>query len=356
MTRCSDKDIALRRYSKGRGTSSNPSSRYLSVQRTTCVPGERDTLLVRDVYSEKAKSLLSKNNSPDLSFKFSINPYRGCEHGCIYCYARPSHAYYGLSSGLDFERKLFVKENALSLIESELSTGRTKDSVIMLGSNTDCYQPIEEQYQLTRNILRVLIKQKQPFAIVTKNKLVERDIDLLVQAGERARVFISMTSLDNNIGKILEPRATAPKRRLEIIKNLHQAGVPVGVLIAPVIPVLTDGEMENILEQINIRGADFVDYTLLRLPKEVAPLFQDWLTLHFPDHAQHILSLLRAMRGGKDNDSRFGYRFRGQGVFADLLEQRFKVAIKKLGLSRRIIAQANVCPAVSSVQKQLSLF
>ncbi|HAD29986.1 MAG TPA: radical SAM protein, partial [Methylophaga sp.] len=267
-----------------------------------------------------------------------INPYRGCEHGCIYCYARPSHAYLGLSPGLDFETRLTAKPNSAILLKKELAAKSYSCSPISLGANTDPYQPIEREYQITRQILQVLNETCHPCHIVTKSSMVERDIDILQQMARQnlVRVHLSVTTLDPALSRLLEPRASAPKRRLQTIETLRAAGIEVTVLIAPVIPVLTDAELENIVKAVTDAGALDVNYILLRLPLEVSPLFENWLQTHRPDQAQHILNRIHDLRGGKNNDPRFGHRLRGEGIFADLLAQRFRNITKKLQIDSKL--------------------
>ncbi|SDH34292.1 DNA repair photolyase [Pseudomonas benzenivorans] len=325
---------------RGRGTASNPHNRFAPTRSLVEddgwwqeVPPSRAT----EVRAETAKSIITRNQSPDLPFDRSLNPYRGCEHGCIYCYARPSHAYWDLSPGLDFETRLIAKTNAVALLEQQLSKPGYVCAPINLGSSTDPYQPIERQYQLTRNSLKVLLDYRHPVTIVTKGALILRDLDLL---GELARqrlvaVMISLTSLDDQLKRILEPRAAAPAARLRTIRVLREKRIPVGVLCSPMIPMINDRELEHLLEAARDAGAQSAAYMFLRLPREVAPLFEEWLQAHYPQRAEHVLSLIRQSRGGALYDSRFGQRFRGEGAFAELLAQRFAVAIKRLGLNRR---------------------
>ncbi len=325
---------------RGRGTASNPHNRF-AAQRIIAsddgwfqeVPPSRAT----EVRVEMAKSIISRNQSPDLPFDRSLNPYRGCEHGCIYCYARPSHAYWDLSPGIDFETKLIAKLNAPALLEQQLSKPGYVCAPIALGSNTDPYQPIEREHQLTRRCLEVLLRYGHPLTIVTKGALILRDLDLLTQLAERrlVSVYISLTTLDDELKRILEPRAAAPAARLRMIRVLREQRIPVGVLCSPMIPMINDMELESLLEAAKQSGAQSANYMLLRLPREVAPLFEEWLQAHHPQRAEHVLSLIRQSRGGELYDSRFGQRFRGEGVFAELLAQRFQLALKRLGLARR---------------------
>jgi len=325
---------------KGRGAPSNLEGRYESWRREGVDdgwvrPDEPLPPIRTEVTPEKAKSIIARNNSPDIPFDQSINPYRGCEHGCPYCYARPTHAYLGLSPGLDFETRIFAKTNAAELLRRELAAPGYRASAIALGANTDPYQPAERDLRITRSILELLAECDHPFTIVTKNALVERDVDLVApMAGRRmAHAYISVTNLDVDLARKLEPRASAPYRRLETIRKLTEAGVPVGVLVAPLIPFVTDRFMEEILERAREAGATSAGYILLRLPHEVAPLFKDWLATHFPLKADHVMSLVRQMRGGRDYESAFGVRQTGTGNFAALIAKRFELACERLGLA-----------------------
>lgn len=288
------------------------------------------------VTEEVAKSIISRNNSPDIGFSQSVNPYRGCEHGCVYCFARPSHAYLDLSPGLDFETKIFAKPNAAELLRAEISRPSYQCSPIALGINTDAYQPTERRYRISRACLEVLAAAKHPVSFVTKSALIERDVDILAKLAEDnlVSVYFSVTTLDNHLSAKMEPRAAAPHARLRAMEFLHKAGVPVGVLVAPVIPMINDGELEHILEAARERGARSAGFVLLRLPYELKQVWREWLELHYPDRAKHVMSLIQQMRGGKDYDSRFGKRMRGEGPFAQLLEQRFAKAHKRLGYGR----------------------
>lgn len=325
---------------RGRGTASNPYNRFAPTRSIASddgwlqeVPPSRAT----EVRAETAKTIITRNQSPDLPFDRSLNPYRGCEHGCIYCYARPSHAYWDLSPGLDFETKLIAKTNAVALLEQQLSKPGYVCAPINLGSNTDPYQPIERQQLLTRNSLKVLLDYRHPVTIVTKGSLILRDLDLLSELARQrlVAVYISLTSLNDELKRILEPRAAAPAARLRAIRVLRDNRIPVGVLCAPMIPMINDMELEQLLGAAHQAGAQSASYMLLRLPREVAPLFEEWLQAHYPQRAEHVLSLIRQSRGGALYDSRFGMRFRGEGAFAELLAQRFALASKRLGLQRR---------------------
>jgi len=325
---------------KGRGATLQIEGRFENVERERvddgwgtadeALPPFRTTVTV-----EQAKSVIQRHDSPDLPFDYSLNAYRGCEHGCIYCYARPSHAYMNLSSGLDFETRLFAKPDAAKLLRAELAKPGYQCSPIALGSNTDPYQPIEREWKITRQILEVLAESKHPLSIVTKSALIERDLDLLTQLARDhlVQVFISVTTLDAELARKMEPRASSPRRRLQAMARLNEAGVPCGVMAAPVIPFLTDAELENVLQAAHGHGARSAGYTLLRLPYELKELFKDWLATHYPLKAEHVMSRLRGMRGGRENDPEFGSRFRGTGLFADLLEQRFSKACNRLGFN-----------------------
>lgn len=285
------------------------------------------------VREETARSIISRNSSPDVGFDRSVNPYRGCEHGCSYCFARPTHAYLNLSPGLDFETRIFAKTNAPELLRKELSRPGYEPRPIALGINTDAYQPIERKLQLTRRLIEVMLETRHPFTLITKNALVERDLDLLVPLAEQNLVSVafSVTTLDPHLSARLEPRASAPHARLRAIARLSQAGVQVGAMVAPVIPWVNDAELEAVMEAVRDAGASSAGYVLLRLPHEVAPLFRDWLQAHHPDRAAHVMSTIQQLRGGKDYQAAFGTRMRGEGVYADLLSRRFALASKRLG-------------------------
>ncbi|NUS60789.1 MAG: PA0069 family radical SAM protein [Lysobacter sp.] len=309
------------------------------------------------VTEERARTILTRNDSPDVGFNLSLNPYRGCEHGCVYCFARPSHAYLDLSPGLDFETRLFAKTNAVERLRAELAKPGYVPEAMALGINTDAYQPIERRYRITRDILEVLAETKHPVSFVTKGGLIERDVDLLaLMAKDRlVTVYFSITTLDNKLASKLEPRATAPHGKLRAMRTLNEAGVPVGVMVAPVIPMITDHELEHILEAAYEHGARAAGYTLLRLPHELKDVWREWLELHYPERAAHVMSLIRQMRGGKDYDSRFGSRMRGEGPFAQLLQQRFRKAHARLGFGRLppLDASKFVAPRKPSPQAEL---
>ncbi|HEY6941168.1 PA0069 family radical SAM protein [Dokdonella sp.] len=324
---------------KGRGAASNPEGRFEAIGKTREDDGwhRDDESTPRPgtiVTVERARSIVSRNDSPDIHFEQSVNPYRGCEHGCVYCYARPSHGYLNLSAGIDFETKLFAKTNAAELLRIELGKRGYACSPINLGANTDPYQPIERRWRITRSVLEVLAECGHPCTIITKSALIERDLDLLVPMAQARLVhaFVSVTSLDNRLSSALEPRASAPHRRLEAVAALNAAGVPCGVLVAPIIPMVTDRWIEQILERAAAAGARHAGYTILRLPHELKDLFRDWLALNVPERAGHVMSLIRQMRGGKDNDARFGSRMRGEGEFAGLVRQRFRLACRRHGI------------------------
>lgn len=345
---------------KGRGTSHNPDNRFAPSRSVAEDDGwyqEVQLTQGTQVRVELAKSVISRNSSPDLPFDRFINPYRGCEHGCIYCYARPSHAYWDLSPGLDFETKLIAKTNAAEVLAQQLSKPGYVCAPINLGSNTDPYQPIEREQQLTRRLLEVLLRFRHPVTIVTKGSLVLRDLDLLAELASRrlARVMISLTTLDDDLKRVLEPRAASPKARLRAIRVLRGAGVPVGVLCSPMIPMVNDSELERLLEAAKEAGAQSAAYMMLRLPLEVAPLFEQWLQDHYPQRANHVLSLIRQSRGGELYDSRFGARMRGEGVFAELLAQRFAKAMKRLDFAGRE-TQTLDCSAFCPPGGQMALF
>lgn len=293
--------------------------------------------LQTEVQDERARTIITRNDSPDLSFDRSINPYRGCEHGCIYCFARPTHAYMGLSPGLDFETRLFAKPNAAALLERELSRPGYTPRVIAIGTNTDPYQPLEKSYGLMREILEVLDACSHPVAIVTKSALVARDIDILSRMAERnlVKVALSVTTLDRKLCRGMEPRTSAPHKRLGAIRALSDAGIPVAVMMAPIIPALTDSEIEGLLEAAAEHGAREASFILLRLPLEVSELFRDWLLREHPDRYRHVMSLVRSMRGGKDYDAKWGERMRGRGPYAEQIAKRFSLAAKRLGLNLR---------------------
>jgi DNA repair photolyase len=324
---------------RGRGAGLNPSGRFEPVSRHVFDDGwstfEELPPFKTEVQVEKPRTIITRNESPDISFDRSINPYRGCEHGCVYCFARPTHAFMGLSAGLDFESKLFAKPDAAKLLDKELSKDGYQPRSIAIGTNTDPYQPIEKQWRIMREILEVLEARSHPVGIVTKSALVTRDIDILGRMAERglAKVALSITTLDRKLARTMEPRAATPPKRLEALKLLSEAGIPVSVMVAPVIPGLNDPEIERILDSAYAAGAREAGYVMLRLPLEVSPLFKDWLLRHYPDRFRHVMSLVRSMRDGKDYDSEWGKRMKGSGPYAWQVGRRFEIAAKRLGLN-----------------------
>ena len=325
---------------RGRGAGGNPDGRYLTTTREAYDDGwTNDDRVIpplkTTVTKERSKTIITQNNSPDLPFEQSINPYRGCEHGCVYCYARPAHAYMDLSPGLDFESRLFSKPDAAQLLRKEFARKGYQCSAISLGSNTDAYQPIERRLKITREVLAVMAECNHPVTIVSKSSLVERDIDLLapMAAVGLAQVFISITSLDRGLSRRMEPRAAAPQRRLQTVKTLAHAGIPTGVMFAPVIPALNDDHLEDVLAAATAAGARYAGYIMLRLPREVNGLFKDWLQQHYPLRADRVMGRVRDVRNGNENDSKFGRRFKGTGAIAELIGQRFRRACRKHGLN-----------------------
>jgi DNA repair photolyase len=328
---------------KGRGATINPEGRFEKWSRDAAddgwfqEPPEEPSRPKTVIAIERAKSIITRNDSPDIGFSRSLNPYRGCAVGCPFCYARPSHAYLGLSPGLDWETRLSAKTNAAEVLREEWARPGYRPEVIAIGVNTDAYQPIEKEYRITRSVLELACEARHPVTLITKSALIERDIDLLVDLARDGLVYttISVVTLDHGISRYLEPRASAPRRRLLAIERLAQAGIPVSVNVAPVIPFLTDAELEPILEACAAAGAHAAAYTLLRLPWEVKDVFRAWLEERFPLKAAHVMSRVHDMRGGRDNDPGFGSRMKGQGQFAELLGQRFEKAVARYGLDRR---------------------
>lgn len=327
--------------SKGRGATISPEPRYVDTTREAFDDGwgtedETPSPLATHVTEEQARSIIARNDSPDIPFRASINPYRGCEHGCVYCYARPTHAYLDLSPGIDFESRLFAKVNAADLLRAELSRTGYRPELIALGANTDPYQPIERRYAITRRIIEVLAECDHPFSIVTKSALVERDIDLLGPLAARGlvQVYVSITGLKHELARRMEPRAAAPRRRVETVRRLTDAGIPVGVMFAPVIPALNDSDLERVLEAAAEAGARYAGYVIIRLPHEIRDLFKDWLAVHYPLKASHVMNVIRDLRGGKEYDSTFGVRQRGIGQYAALIARRFELACARLGLNK----------------------
>jgi DNA repair photolyase len=349
---------------KGRGAASNESGRFEAEKRVAFDDGwgaaEDEPAPVATTLSVDAtRTIIARNDSPDIGFDRSINPYRGCEHGCIYCFARPTHAYLGLSPGLDFESKLFVKPEAAELLERELSAPGYSPKVIAIGTNTDPYQPIERRYKVMRRILEVLDRAGHPVGIVTKSALVLRDLDILARMAERklAKVALSVTTLDPELARKMEPRAATPMRRLETLRRLAQVGVPTTVMVAPVIPALNDMEMERILEAAVTAGVKEAGYVLLRLPLEVRDLFREWLMANYPDRYRHVFKLIRETRGGKDYDSTWGKRMKGTGPYAWMIGRRFEMACEKLGLNASKVSLSTAhFHAPKPENEQLSLF
>lgn len=327
----------------GRGAAENPKNRF---ERLEFAPEpDEDNLIAEEEASplqtiflrDTSRTIIARNDSPDVPFSASINPYRGCEHGCIYCYARPSHEYLGFSAGLDFETKIMVKENAPELLRAELMLPKWEPQMLAISGVTDCYQPIERKLKLTRRCLEVLLEFRNPVGIVTKNQLVARDADILSELAkfDCAMVMLSVTTLDESLRKVMEPRTSHPRARLDAVRKLTDAGVPCGVMVAPVIPGLTDSEMPEILAEAAKAGAISAGYVPLRLPGAVAPLFEKWLEQHFPNRVNRVMNRIKSIRGGKVNDPNFGSRMHGEGAFADQIEQLFDIACRKAGLQER---------------------
>lgn len=347
---------------RGRSAGINPSGRFEPVTRHVFDDGwsslEELPPFKTEVQVEKPRTIITRNESPDISFDRSINPYRGCEHGCVYCFARPTHSFMGLSPGLDFESKLFAKPDAARLLDKELSKDGYQPRTIAIGTNTDPYQPIEKQYRIMREILEVLEARGHPVGIVTKSALVTRDIDILSRMAERglAKVALSVTTLDRMLARTMEPRASTPTKRLEAIRQLSDAGIPASVMVAPIIPGLTDQEMERILDSASAAGAREAGYVVLRLPLEVSPIFKDWLLRHYPDRYRHVMSLIRSMRDGKDYDSEWGKRMKGAGPYAWQIGRRFEITAKRLGLNaERRTLRTDQFVAAGKDQEQLML-
>jgi len=348
---------------RGRGAQSNAAGRYEPHARVAFDDGWRslDDLppFKTTVQEDATRKIVTRNDSPDIGFDRSINPYRGCEHGCVYCFARPTHAYLGLSPGLDFESKLFVKPDAAALLERELAAPSYQPRVIAIGTNTDPYQPIERRYQIMRRVLEVLEKTGHPVGIVTKSALVARDIDILARMAERklAKVALSVTTLDPALARTMEPRAATPARRLETLRQLSAAGIPTTVMVAPLIPALNDMELERILDAAQAAGVKEAGYVLLRLPLEVRDLFREWLMANYPDRFRHVTKLIRDMRGGKDYDSKWNTRMTGTGPYAWMIGRRFEVACEKLGLNvTRTVLTTRHFKKPQDDSAQLSLF
>ncbi|HEY0107128.1 MAG TPA: PA0069 family radical SAM protein [Rhizomicrobium sp.] len=338
---------ADKRLLRGRGALSNDVGRYETQKRVLVDDGWDDGWREEDgappplrteVIIDATRTIIARNKSPDISFDQSINPYRGCEHGCIYCFARPTHAYLGMSPGADFESRLFAKPNAAELLRKELSAPGYVPKVIAMGTNTDPYQPIEKKMRITRSVLEVLRDFRHPVGIVTKSPLILRDMDILSEMaqGGLAKVALSVTTLDRRLARSMEPRAGTPGRRLAAIRALSGAGIPTGVMFAPAIPALNDGELEAVLGAASECGARSAGYVLLRLPLEIKDLFREWLEAHEPNRARHVMSLIRSMRGGKDYDAQWNVRMKGAGPYAEMIARRFHMAVKRLGLNREV--------------------
>ena len=348
---------------RGRGATINPGGRYEAEQRVAEDDGwgslgELPPFRTEVAY-EKARSIITRNDSPDISFDRSINPYRGCEHGCVYCFARPSHAYLGLSPGLDFESKLTAKPDAAALLEKELSSPSYQPRTIAIGTNTDPYQPIEKKLRIMRQVLEVLAKFNHPVGIVTKSALVQRDIDILAPMAAKGlvKVALSVTTLDPKVARGMEPRAASPPKRLETIRKLSEAGIPVTVLVAPIIPAINEHEIERILDAAKAAGAREAGYVLLRLPLEVRDIVQEWLLTHHPDKLRHVMSLIRSTRGGKDYDSQWGQRMVGSGPYAWMVGRRFEMAAERIGFdTARRRLRTDLFVKLEKEKAQLSLF
>lgn len=347
---------------KGRGSLSNVSGRYEAEQRVAVDDGwhRNDTPYLRtEIFEEKARRIITKNKSPDLPFDRSINPYRGCEHGCIYCFARPTHTYMGLSAGLDFESKIFVKPNAAELLNKELADPKYQPKAIALGTNTDPYQPIEKRLKITRSILDVLAAHDHPCTIVTKSSLVVRDMDIIAPMAAKGlvKVCLSITTLNKQLARAMEPRAATPGLRLDTLKQLSEAGIPTGVMVAPIIPALNDAELESILEQAAQVGVKQAGYIMLRLPLEIKYLFKDWLEQIAPYRADHVMRLVHDIRNGRDNDPRWGKRMTGTGPYAKMIAQRFKKAVERLGMNREdLLLDTTLFKTAPRKGEQLALF
>ncbi|CAG1015509.1 hypothetical protein RHIZO_05084 [Rhizobiaceae bacterium] len=352
------------RPERGRGRSAgiNPSGRFEPVSRHVFDDGwnslEELPPFRTEVQVERPRTIITRNESPDISFDRSINPYRGCEHGCVYCFARPTHAYMGLSAGLDFEAKLFAKPDAAKLLDRELSKADYQPRTIAIGTNTDPYQPVEKTHRIMREILEVLEARNHPVGIVTKSALVMRDADILSRMAARglAKVAFSVTTLDRTLARTMEPRAATPSRRLEAMRTMAEAGIPVSVMVAPIVPGLNDAEIERILDAAYAAGAREAGYIILRLPLEVSPIFKDWLLRHYPDRYRHVMSLVRSMRGGKDYDSEWGKRMKGSGPYAWQIGRRFEIAARRLGFNaERRQLRTDLFAAATKESEQLVL-
>ncbi len=368
LSRSRDADLARRELVqadriRGRGAQSNRSGRFETHQRDGFDDGwgSVETLPQFETveHFERARSIITTNDSPDIGFERSINAYRGCEHGCSYCFARPSHAYLGHSAGVDFERDIYVKANAVEALRAELGAKSYRPKPIAMGTNTDPYQPSERKHKLTRGILEVMLETRHPVMITTKSALIIRDLDLLTELAKLGlvKVAISVTSMDHRLSRKMEPRASSPSRRLEAIRLLSEAGVPTAIFASPMIPAINDMELERILDAGKAQGAVSAQMILLRLPGEVRDVFREWLLRHFPDRVRHVLSLVRDTRGGRDNDPRFGSRMVGEGPYATLLRQRFEKARERLGLDAKLPPlRADLFEAPRLESAQMNLF
>ncbi len=354
---------SLPQLERGRGARSNPAPRFDQHQTAYLDDGWESLSdlprLRTEIFTENPKTIITRNTSPDISFDRSINPYRGCEHGCVYCYARPSHAYMGLSPGLDFESKLFIKPNAAALLREELTATNYQPATIALGANTDPYQPIERDYRITRSVIEVLQEFSHPFGIVTKSATVLRDLDILKPMAERGlvKVAVSITTLDGKLARSMEPRASTPMKRLAALEILSKAGIPTVVMMGPIIPGLNDSEIETILKAARNAGVREAGYTMLRLPHEVKDIFKDWLEKEYPDRAAKVMSLVKSVRGGAENDANFGTRMAGTGPYAWTIGRRFQLAAQRLGLNTsRVKLRTDLFAKPPQKGEQMALF
>ncbi len=354
---------SLPQMERGRGARSNPASRFDHHQTAYLDDGWESLSdvprLRTEIFTESPKTIITRNTSPDISFDRSINPYRGCEHGCVYCYARPSHAYMGLSPGLDFESKLFIKPNAAALLREELTATTYQPATIALGANTDPYQPIERDYRITRSVIEVLQEFSHPFGIVTKSATVLRDLDILTEMAKRGlvKVAVSVTTLDGKLARSMEPRASTPMKRLSALEILSKAGIPTVVMMGPIIPGLNDSEIENILKSARNAGVREAGYTMLRLPHEVKDIFKDWLEKEYPDRAAKVMSLVKSVRSGAENDPNFGTRMAGTGPYAWTIGRRFQLAAQRLGLNTiRVKLRTDLFAKPPQKGEQMALF
>lgn len=353
----------FRTLRKGRGAGSNPDGRYESLRREAYDDGwgnlDEDLAPLQTVLGvDTVKRVITYNDSPDIPFDRSINPYRGCEHGCVYCFARPTHGYLGLSAGQDFESRLFYKPDAPERLKEELAHPKYAPQPVALGINTDGWQPVERKLELTRRLLAILAECRHPVSIVTKSALIERDLDLLTDLAkdDLVHVFVSITTLDRDLARRMEPRAAQPERRLATIESLAKQGVPVGVMAAPIVPVMTDPELEDILKRAREAGASEAGYAMLRLPHEVKDLFREWLAAHEPLKAEHVMNRVRELRGGKDYDATFGERLRGTGKYAEFIRDRFRLAYKRLGFPGMAPMRTDLFKPPQPERGQLALF